>query len=635
VGGQDLLRGPTRRGRGHHRCAQISQRERRFGRRAAVLAVRTQRAALSPTLRATLVLLGAVSFAAICSGALWWAWTETACLISLRAPLELPLADAARASWRLAEHGHLGSPALSFPAVRERRAAPQGWAYLAVALALASSCAWALVALRARLRAWQAVSPLTHAAGTLPGQALRRGWVRPRTWAASRDLRRLWVAAPGRGRPYLGVSGTRRRRLLAAEPEVQPMVIAPPRAGKSSGYVVPWLLDHRGPALVLSTKRDVYEASAPWRRTIGRAWVYDPFGAPQGASFTPLARALQWEGAIRAGEALASAAHPDQTNAANEFWDKEAASMLAPLLHAAARRGAGIAQLIHWLDTRSFAEALATLKSIGASAAADQLEGIERRDERNRETTVMSALNLLRAYRYPQLAASRGQELTPEGLLDGEANTLYVIAAGHEQDVLRPVLLALLSAIYETAVERARARGALDPRLFILMDEAANIAPVRNLASWLSQCGDHGIVIATIWQSIAQIDQRYGRAARDAICAASTAQVFIPPLAEPTSACYLSDVLGEEPVANLGAGGGSRATVTHARTAQAPWLRQVPRGRAILLYRDLPPAIVRAPGWFEDPRFARYRRRLAAPDRSDRGRWKKIWPPRGPRGQHG
>ena len=90
------------------------------------------------------------------------------------------------------------------------------------------------------------------------------------------------------------------------------------------------------------------------------------------------------------------------------------------------------------------------------------------------------------------------------------------------------------------------------------MDEAANIAPVRNLASWLSQCGDHGIVIATIWQSIAQIDQRYGRAARDAICAASTAQVFIPPLAEPTSAGYLTELLGEEPVANA-----SSATAWH------------------------------------------------------------------------
>jgi type IV secretory pathway TraG/TraD family ATPase VirD4 len=38
-------------------------------------------------------------------------------------------------------------------------------------------------------------------------------------------------------------------------------------------------------------------------------------------------------------------------------------------------------------------------------------------------------------------------------------------------------------------------------------------------------------VIATIWQSIAQIDQRYDRAARDAICAAPTAQVFISTIA--------------------------------------------------------------------------------------------------------
>jgi type IV secretory pathway TraG/TraD family ATPase VirD4 len=139
----------------------------------------------------------------------------------------------------------------------------------------------------------------------------------------------------------------------------------------------------------------------------------------------------------------------------------------------------------------------------------------------------------------------------------------------------------------------------------MLMDEAANIAPVRGLASWLSQCGEHGIVIATIWQSIAQIDQRYGRPARDAICAASTAQVFLPPLADPTSVGYLSELLGEEPVANASVGAGGRSlSVAHQKAGPPAWLRQVPRGRAILIYRDLPPAVVRAPGWFEDPRFA-------------------------------
>jgi type IV secretion system protein VirD4 len=269
---------------------------------------------------------------------------------------------------------------------------------------------------------------------------------------------------------------------LAAEPEVQPMVVAPPRAGKSSGYVIPWLLEHDGPALVLSTKRDIYDATAAHRRQLGHVWVYDPFGYQQSSGFTPLVPARTWPGAIRAGEALASAAHPDASNAANEFWDKEAASMLAPLLHAAAISRQGMSELVRWLDARDFTDAIAILESTGASAAADQLQGVSRRDERNRETTVMSALNLLRAYRYPQVAASATEDLTPERFLDGHANTIYVVAAGHDQEALRPVILALVTAMYEAAIVKARQHGALDPRLFMLMDEAANIAPVRNLS---------------------------------------------------------------------------------------------------------------------------------------------------------
>ena len=240
------------------------------------------------------------------------------------------------------------------------------------------------------------------------------------------------------------------------------MVIAPPRAGKSSGFVVPWLLDHDGPALVLSTKRDVYEASAPHGGALGRVWVYDPFGDARSARVHAAGpRAHAGPGAIRAGEALASAAHPDQANAANEFWDKEAASMLAPLLHAAAlaRRGHGRAGAL--ARRRDFSDAVAVLKRAGADAAADQLEGVGRRDERNRETTVMSALNLLRAYRYPQLAAARGDGAdTRARSSTGGANTIYVVAAGHDQELLRPVILALLAAIYETAVKRARASRA-------------------------------------------------------------------------------------------------------------------------------------------------------------------------------
>ena len=565
-------------------------------------------------MRLLICTLGVLAFAGLISGALPWCWTQAARLISLQAPMRLPAGDAARAMWRLVMRGGWSTPYRAFPTEAERAATPAALAYAFVAGFLLAFLGWGAWSVYRQMRSWRAGSPLGKEQRTVARRAVDRGWVRQRTWAVPADLRRLWVRGPVSGRPYLGVIGRAPARTLAAELEVQPMVVAPPRAGKSSGFVVPWLLDHHGPALVLSTKRDIYDATAPYRRGLGRVWVYDPFGDRSSAGFTPLVPARSWPGAIRAGEALASAAHPDSSNAANEFWDKEAASMLAPLLHAAAIGGESMSDLVRWLDARDFTDAISYLKGTGASAAADQLEGVSRRDERNRETTVMSALNLLRAYRYPQVAACAVGDLTPERFLDGKPNTIYVVAAGHDQDALRPVILALVAAMYEAAIVKARRQGVLDPRLFILMDEAANIAPVRNLAPWLSQCGDHGIVIATIWQSIAQIDQRYGRAARDAICAASTAQVFIPPLAEPTSAGYLTELLGEEPVANASASTGlARHTLSvgHQKAGPSPWLRQIGRGRAVLVYRDLPPAIVRAPGWFEDARFARYAQLLA------------------------
>ena len=497
--------------------------------------------------------------------------------------MRLPVRDAAYATWRLVLHGGWETPASVFATPAERAAAPAVLQYLVVALLACWLAGVALLRLRRGMRAWASGSPLGRRQGSVARQALDRGWVTERTWADARDLRRLRVSAAVSGRPYLGWLDARRRPMLAAELEVQPMIVAPPRAGKTSGFVIPWLLEHDGPALMLSTKRDVYDATVAHRSRLGRVWVYDPFGEQRSAGFSPLVPATSWPGAIRTGEALASAAHPDASNAAHEFWDKEAASMLAPLLHAAATAGRGMTDVVRWLDARDFTLAVDALKGTGALAAADQLEGVSRRDERNRETTVMSALNLLRAYRYPQVAEAASGDLTSEQFLDGRANTIYVVAAGHDQDALRPVILALVTAIYEAAIVKSRRHGVLDPRLYVLMDEAANIAPVRNLAAWLSQCGDHGIVIATIWQSLAQVDQRYGRPARDAICAASTAQLFIPPLADPTTTGYLTNMLGEEPTANVQHGGGRRTrTAGREQAAPSPWLRKIPGERRSL-----------------------------------------------------
>lgn len=192
--------------------------------------------------------------------------------------------------------------------------------------------------------------------------------------------------------------------------------------------------------------------------------------------------------------------------------------LLAPLLHAAALAHQEMNQVLNWLDTRDFEGAEQRLERAGIHTAAAQLRSVLLRDSRNRESTVMSASSLLHAYRYPCVAQAAADDLTPAAFLDGN-NTIYIVAGAHHQHDLQPVILALITSIYEAAIEASRHRGPFHPPLDLLLDETANIAPIRDLAPWLSQCGDHGITIATSWQSLAQIDRRYGKSERDAILA--------------------------------------------------------------------------------------------------------------------
>jgi type IV secretory pathway TraG/TraD family ATPase VirD4 len=111
-------------------------------------------------------------------------------------------------------------------------------------------------------------------------------------------------------------------------------VIAPTRSGKTTRCIIPWLLEHDGPAMVTSTKRDLVQATGAWRAEMGDVHVWDP-GAPDSACWTPLDRCEEWGYAIRQGVWLADAVGHGDHHAAR-FWNGEAAKLLAPLLHAAA-----------------------------------------------------------------------------------------------------------------------------------------------------------------------------------------------------------------------------------------------------------------------------------------------------------
>ncbi|HWT95370.1 MAG TPA: type IV secretory system conjugative DNA transfer family protein [Solirubrobacteraceae bacterium] len=410
---------------------------------------------------------------------------------------------------------------------------------------------------------------------------------RPRAWARPRDLGDLTKKSTGFSLGKLD------GRALTSDPEAHVALIAPTRAGKTTRYIIPWLLEHEGPAIVTSTKRDVLDVTRAHREGLGRVWVYDPF-SPDSCAWNPLDGCDDWSTALRQAQWLADATQQGDSEIAG-YWRGEAAKLLAPLLHAAVLDNRGVDVVLGWLDKQEEHEPARILKAATAEAAALQLKAVMALDPRNRGTTFMSAGSVLAAYRFPEVIAHSSSDFTPERFFDGTAQTLYIVASDRDQRLLTPLIVALLSATLEGARQRATRVGPLDPTLRVLMDEAANIAPLRDLPSTLSQSAGFGIRAATVWQSVAQLQERFGRAG-DTVLANSTVKLFMGPVTDDVTRRHAQAL--------------TRAASSKERQSGQAGLAQLTGGRALLAVAGAPPAVVRAPAWWESgrPRLNRNRR---------------------------
>ena len=515
--------------------------------------------------------------AAVLAALLLWLLPVGAAIVHSRQAPRLGAAEAMIGSVRLAADGRWSDPRLAYPP-RARRAMPAGrswWLAAAVPLlgfAAAAGLAWRRAdRLRARARL-----------GRRPYDP--RG-ARPRAWGRPRDLGELTVRRRSSERFGFGrLDG----RLLASDREAQVCLVAPPRAGKSTRFVVPWTLEHGGPALVTSTKLDLFEATSRARQKKGAVSVWDPF-AGTGACWTPIEGCEDWGAALRQGHWLADAVGEAEHPAAR-FWNSEAAKLLAPLLHAAALAGHGMDTVLRWIDRQDEAEPATVLAGSGDAAAADQLQAVLGLDPRNRSTTFMSAGHLVAAYRYPEVLRTARPGFSAERFLNGEGNTLYLCASARHQRLLAALIVAIVSAVLEQAKGLARAGRPCSPCLRVLLDETANIAPLADLPQQLSEAGSQSIRFATVWQSLAQMRDRYGDAA-DAILASSTAKLFMGPVTDDTTRRYISGALGDELQEH-------NDHLSWRSKASPSELQQLERDRALLVNGSLPPAVIRvAPYW--------------------------------------
>jgi type IV secretion system protein VirD4 len=226
------------------------------------------------------------------------------------------------------------------------------------------------------------------------------------------------------------------------------------------------------------------------------------------------------------------------------------------------------------------------------------------KEERQRSSIVTTVETLLEPF--VGAAPWDAPAVDPGALLAG-SDTLYLCAPAHDQRRLTPLFVGVLRAVLDHAYDRvARTGRPLDPPLLVVLDEAANIAPVPDLDALAATAAGHGIQLVTVWHDLAQITARFGTRATTVVNN-HRAKLFLSGISDPSTLDYASHLIGDEELHLSATTAGGRAgpsttrSPTVRRLAPPDALRRVPPGSGVLVYRDLPPARVSLRTWFDDP----------------------------------
>jgi len=242
-------------------------------------------------------------------------------------------------------------------------------------------------------------------------------------------------------------------------------------------------------------------------------------------------------------------------------------------------------------------------------------------EERTRSSIYATAQTVIWPWTDPGVAATapspkgwrtgrRGAEgIDLPWLLSG-ANTVYLCSPIEDQRRLAPAFGGLLNDLINQAYRHVAATGEpLDPPLLVVIDEAGN-TPLRSLPEYASTLAGIGVLLVTIWQSLAQIDVAYGKAA-DTILTNHLTKAFYAGLSDGASLRYIGQVLGDAEVdtrsqsASQRVGGGSEQySTTRVPLAPAHVMRQMRPGDALLVHGTLPPAHVRTRPFYRSRHLA-------------------------------
>lgn len=401
---------------------------------------------------------------------------------------------------------------------------------------------------------------------------------------------------------------------------------APTRSGKGVGLVIPTLLSWTGSAVVYDIKKELWTATAGWRRTFSHTWRFEPT-ALDSLRFNPLDEIRKGDLEVRDTQNVADIlVDPEGAAVRRDHWQSTAHTLL-------------VGAILHVL----YAEAdksLAGLASFLSDPGRTQVETLDRmlrthhlkdsphplvagcaREMMNKSDNELSgvfstAMTCLGLYRDPIIARNTSKsDFRLSQLMQSEHPvSLYLVVPPSDIDRVRPLVRLFLNQQGRRLTERMEFEGerGYKHRLLFLLDEFPSLGRLAFFETELAYLAGYGIKCFLIAQSLSQIEKAYG--AQNSILDNTHVRITYGALDERT-AKRISDLLGQTTKTRTQvAMGGKRGALwldhvtesqqEHARSLLTPGeILQLPSDEALLIVGGLYPYRARKVMYYQDERF--------------------------------
>ncbi|WP_433273980.1 type IV secretory system conjugative DNA transfer family protein [Pseudonocardia xinjiangensis] len=405
------------------------------------------------------------------------------------------------------------------------------------------------------------------------------------------------------------------------------LVIMGPRSNKTSALAVPTVLAAPGLAVATSNKADLWALTSGLRAQAGPVWTFDPqhiAHVPQTWWWDPLRSIADADPAERVEAASRLAGHFIGTiggDRRDPFFHAAGEQVLTATLLAAAISGGTLRDVVAWLQPGR-RDAIAALDKAGAGMEAADLEAtLSGADVTTKgifqtartATKALTSERLLRWITPPHTWRDPPEHQWPAELdlwdllaaaRDGRATVHLLSKEG--AGTAAPVVTALVDRILEIAELLAQASGGrLEPPVVAVLDEAANICPIRALPQLYSHYGSRGIQVLTMLQSYQQGVGVWGEQGMQALWSAATIKVIGAGVDDHSFLQRLSGLIGDHYVLRISTSvdrGRTSRQYSQAREPIMPssTLRALPRDRAVLLSTGRRPGLGHLHPWYRE-----------------------------------